>query len=72
MALDQRETRLPCQHYLRRLAEIDKDEILACDKQIGHILRDYCAKGNRKRLTVSLHAPALRVRFADIIGPCLL
>jgi hypothetical protein len=34
MALDQRETRLPCQHYLRRLgraAEIDKDEILACD-----------------------------------------
>jgi hypothetical protein len=75
MALDQRETRLPCQRNLCRLgraAEIDKDEILACDKQMGHILGDYCAKGNRKCHTVSLHAPALRVRFADIIGPCLL
>jgi len=75
MALDQRETRLPSQRYLRRLGratEIDEDEILACDKQIGHTLRDYCAKGNRKCLTVSLHAPALRVHFADIIGPCFL
>jgi hypothetical protein len=65
----------PASANLRRLgraAEIDKDEILACDKQMRHILCDCCTKGNRKCLTVSLHAPALRVHFADIIGPCLL
>jgi hypothetical protein len=46
MAQAQRETRLPCQRCICRLArgrELDRLEILTCDKQAGHVLCDYCA-----------------------------
>lgn len=55
LAAVQREERLSCQRCVRRLsraAEIDKEFILSCDKQIGHVLCDYCAAGNRKCLDV--------------------
>jgi hypothetical protein len=46
----QRERRLPCQRCLHRLSrggELDRDECLSCDKQVGHVLCDYCSKGRK-------------------------
>src|SRR5579871_5979889 len=57
MASAQQERRLPCQRCLRRLsrpAELDRDEHLSCDKQVGHLLCDYCSKGRKPCLSVSL------------------
>ena len=57
MAEAQQERRLPCQRCLRRLsrgAELDRDERLSCDKQVGHVLCDYCSKGRKPCRSVSL------------------
>jgi hypothetical protein len=56
LAQAQQERRLPCQRCLRRLArpaELDREEIIACEKQVGHVLCDYCSKGRKPCLSVS-------------------
>jgi hypothetical protein len=57
MASAQQEPRLPCQRCLRRLsrpADLDLDERLSCDKQVGHLLCGYCNKGRKPCLSVGL------------------
>ena len=57
MAAEQQEPRLPCQRCLRRLSrpgDLDQDECLSCDKQVGRVLCDYCSKGRKGCVAVSL------------------